>query len=93
MDGLAALAVREPDANHGADEPEDGGQECKGLGGAPAVAGATNGDAAPVEGARVAGAMGKVDHGTEGGEPGDRQEDVDTPGDEAAAEGDQPDQA
>lgn len=93
MDSLATLAVGEPDSDRSTDEPEDGGQEGKCLGGAPAVAGAANRDATPVKSAGIAGTVGKVDHGTKGGEPGDRQEDVDTPGDEAAAEGDQPDEA
>lgn len=92
MLGVATVAAGEPDANKGRRKPEDGRQEGEGLSGSPAVAGAAVGDPTPVKGAGATGAAGEVDEQTEGGEPAERHEDVDGPGDEAAAEGDQPDE-
>lgn len=80
-------------AQQGRDEPADGGQEGKGLVGAPgAAAGAAEAQAAPVEGAAAADAAELVDEQAERGEPAGRQDEVGGPVGEAAREGEQPQQ-
>lgn len=85
-------AARPPDAQQGRDEPADGRQESKGLVGLEGAAVvAAQADAAPVEGVAAAAAE-PVHEQAEDGEPGERDDEVDGPVDEAAGEGEQPEE-
>lgn len=85
-----SAAAGPPDAKHGRDEPADGRQEREGLVGLPGAAiVAAEAKAAPVEGSAAAAAE-PVHQETKDGEPGGRDDEVDRPVDEAAGEGEQP---
>lgn len=86
------MAANPIEAEHGRDEPADGGQEGEGLVGLEGAAVvAAEADAAPVEGVTAA-AVEPVHHQAEGGEPAGRDDEVDGPVDEAAGEGEQPEE-
>lgn len=91
--GRPPLLFAHPEqAQQGRDQPADGGEEGKGLVGLPAAAvDAAEADAAPVEGV-AAGVAEVVDEEAEGGEPAGGQQEVYGPVDEAAGEGEQPEQ-
>lgn len=85
--GVAADPV---DADQGRDEPADGRQEGEGLVGLPrAAVVAAEAEAAPVKGVAAAAAE-PVHQQAEDGEPAERDDEVDGPVDEAAGEGQQP---
>lgn len=87
-----SVAADPVDANQCRDEPADGGQEGKGLVSLPrAAVVAPQADAAPVKGAAAAAAE-PVDQQAEDGEPGERDDEVDRPVDEATGEGEQPEE-
>ena len=88
---LASLTEREPDPHRRTHKPETGADERKRLGRAPLVAEAAVGNAAPVESrALAAGAVEDIDEEAEGGEPGEGEEDVEGPVEDAAREWEEP---
>lgn len=85
------MAADPVDAEQRGDEPQDGAEEGKGLIGLPGGAVVvTEADVAPVEGG-AAGVAEPVDDEAESDEPADGDDEVGRPVDEAAAEGEQPD--
>ena len=85
------VAADPVDAQDGRDQPQDGteeGERLVGLPGRAVVVAET--DVAPVEGATT-GVAEPVDDQAEGDEPADRDDEVSWPVNEAAAEGEQPD--
>lgn len=84
------LTVSKPNADKRANQPEDRTEESKRLYGPPAIARPAARDSTPVESTRVAGISCEENHQGERSEPGQAQEDVHTPGEEAAGEWDQP---
>lgn len=85
-------AARPPDAQKGRDEPADGRQEREGLIGLPGAAVvAAEAESAPVKGVAAAAAE-PVHEQAEDGEPGERDDEINGPVDEAAGEGEQPEE-
>lgn len=90
--GGAVLAESEPDAHNAGDEPDKGGNESKSLSSLPATTGVTTQKAVPVPNASAVELVNGVDEDTEGGEPGEGEDNVNWEQEEAERAGNQPEQ-